>query len=106
MQRHTDVLFEFLSAAADPDELRGTVITRDHEMVLEVELPRDRPYLIKGRPRHGYFEGDHEGLPGNVPVHAKWTCLDDTRIGIWVEQGTDFLFTFRLASARESSEER
>jgi len=39
-----------LSAAEEPYyEHRGTVIVKDGEMVLEVEYPGGRPYLIRGK---------------------------------------------------------
>jgi len=97
-----DVDFYFLSAAdAETAEhnYRGTVIIRENEMVLEVELPGDEPYLIKGKTRDGFYEGDHEGMSGDIPVHAKWTRLDRIWIGTWLEDGYESLFTFRLPSA-------
>lgn len=103
IKRHLDVRFEFLSACDKPRILRGTVVLRDNEMVLDVELPGDRPYCIKGKERGGYFEGVHDGLADDVPVHAKWTRLDKAWIGKWVEGGIDWFFTFELPSTRKRS---
>ena len=96
MQRHDNVRFEFLGGDDALVALRGTVIVRDDEMVLEVECRDDRPYSIRGTPRRGFFIGRHEGLPGDVAVEAKWTRLDDIFIGTWVEGGMDYVFKFRL----------
>lgn len=96
-QRFDNVLFEFLSAGDEPVDYRGTVIVRALETVLELEVPDcSRPYLIKGKPREGFWAGRHEGLPDDVRVEAKWTRLDDVFIGTWVEEGIDYVFTFRL----------
>jgi hypothetical protein len=64
-------------------------------MLLEVELPGDKLYVSRGQARESFFEGVHEGLPGDVPVLAKWTRLDDIWIGTWLEGGIDYLFTFQ-----------
>ncbi len=95
-QRYDNVLFEFLSAGHEADESRGTVIVREHEMVLEVECADDRPYLIVGRTAPGFWAGRHEGLSEDVSVAAKWTRFDDVFIGTWVEGGIDWVFKFRL----------
>jgi hypothetical protein len=99
MEHYDNVSFEFLSAGDEPGTLHGTVIIRDNGMVLEVELPGDRPYVIHGEARDGFFEGVHQGLVGDVPVHAKWTRLDTIWIGTWLEDLIEYLFTFQLADA-------
>lgn len=101
-QRYDDVLFQFLSAGDELGLSRGTVIVRDHEMVLEVECPDDRPYLIRGEPRQGFWAGGHQGLPDDVPIQAKWTRLDDIFIGTWLEEGIDYVFTFHLPQDTEA----
>jgi hypothetical protein len=95
-QRYDNVLFEFLSGADKPIASRGMVIIRESEMVLEIECPGDRPYLIKGKQKQDYYSGEHEGSPDDVSVEAKWTRLDDIFIGTWIEEGIDYLFKFRL----------
>jgi hypothetical protein len=99
MGRYPAVLFEFVSATKPATAARGVVIARGAEMVLEVECPGDRPYLIRGADRGGHFAGVHEGLPGDVPVHARWARLDDRWVGVWHEDGWEYLFTFRLPPA-------
>ena len=89
-----DVEFEFLSGT-EHLSLRGTVIVRDHEMVLDIYCPDFTPYLIHGKSTGVFYSGRHEGVQ-DVRVDAKWTCLDDIYIGTWVEYGMDFVFKFRL----------
>jgi hypothetical protein len=101
MKRYDAVDFEFVCADDTSSIQRGVVIVRDTEMVLEVECPGDRPYLIRGKAHDGYYAGVHEGLPEDVPVSAKWTRLDDIWIGTWLEDGFDYLFTFRITPPRQ-----
>ncbi len=95
-QRWPNVQFEFVSLAGDADAHGGTVLVRDGEMVLEVECPDDRPFVICGKAVEGFFRGVHQGQPGDVAVVAKWIRLDDIYIGTWREGGAEYLFTFRL----------
>jgi hypothetical protein len=95
VQRHSGVQFEFFSAHGLESQ-RGAVIIREGEMVLEVECPDDRPYSIRGTVNREYFVGKHQDRPDDVPVEAKWIRLDDIYVGTWIEEGTDYLFTFRL----------
>ena len=85
--------FRFLNARRGPKRLRGQIAARDGGMTLTVHLPGDRPYVIAGIDRGGYFEGDHHGQIDDVPVHAKWTRLGEMWIGTWREANEDFLFT-------------
>ena len=95
-QRYTDVQFEVVSLGGVPWSYRGTVIVRDGEMLLEVEVPDERPYVIRGKASGDFFQGRHEGLPDDPPVQAKWIRLDDIYIGTWLEEGIDYLFKFSL----------
>lgn len=100
-RRYDNVPFEFLSAGDEPTVSGGTAIVREEGMVLEVEWPGDRPYLIEGKRCRGFWAGCHKGFPGDVPVEAKWIQLNDIFIGIWVEDGIDYTFTLHLARASE-----
>jgi hypothetical protein len=95
MARYDKIQFEFLCAGY-ADEANGTVLVRNREMILEVEYPGELAYLIRGRLKGSFFSGQHEGQPEDLRVSAKWTQLDDMYIGTWVEDGEDWLFTFRL----------
>ncbi|MGA9108336.1 MAG: hypothetical protein ACLQPN_06965 [Bryobacteraceae bacterium] len=95
-QRWSNIQFEFVSLAGDADTNGGTVLVRDGEMVLEVECLGDRPYVIVGKAVDGFYRGFHQGQPDDAPVTAKWIRLDDIYIGTWREEGTEYLFRFRL----------
>ena len=94
--RYENVSFEFVSAGEKPSLSHGTVLVRDDAMVLEVELDGDRPYVIEGRPERHYFRGRHVGLTDDTPTEAKWTEVGGEYLGLWVEDGNDYLFRFRL----------
>jgi hypothetical protein len=94
--KYVDVVFEFFHAAYQPEVHYGTVLLRDREMVLEVELPGSTPYHIQGALKGSYFQGREAARPGVSPVFAKWILLDDTYVGLWVEEGQDFMFKFEL----------
>jgi len=95
MARYEHIQFEFL-CAGDADEANGTVLSRSQEMILEVDYPGELPYSIRGKMRGDFFSGRHEGEPTALRVTAKWIKLDDIFVGTWVEDGVDWLFTFRL----------
>src|SRR5262249_33462889 len=96
--RHDRVVFEFFHATEQPEVLYGEVLIRNGEMILEVELPEEGPYHIRGERLDTFFQGRHEGQPGDVPVRAKWILLDDMYVGIWVEDGKEYMFKFCLPS--------
>ena len=90
------VQFEFVSLAGDAYTYSGTVRVPDGGMVLEVECPGYRPYLILGEAVDGFFRGTHKEQPGDSPIAAKWIRLDDIFIGTWKEDRTEYLFKFDL----------
>jgi hypothetical protein len=101
MENYANVHFQFVSEEDEPVSSIGTVIIRDDEMVLEVPLPGDLPYVIVGKLRNGYYEGVHVGQPGDVPVAAKWVRLAHVWIGTWLEQDIEYLFKFELGASKK-----
>jgi len=91
------VQFEFLSAPHRHQAANGTVVMRngEREMVLDVEWDSSL-YTIVGHRRDGYFKGVHKGQPDDVKVFAAWARLRDEWVGRWIEDGVDYLFSFRL----------
>jgi hypothetical protein len=98
-RKYKEVEFEFLSPTEEAELLRGEVLIRDSEMLLDMACPDDTPYDIRGRATGSFYQGQHKGRPGDVPVRAKWVLLDDTYVGIWIEGGYEFLFRFRLTDS-------
>lgn len=97
-ERFDGVGFEFVHTANGFDA-GGTVILREGEMVLEIpgERAGNDLYLIQGQLRgHVYFGKESNPPIGHPPVQARWTDLGDFFVGLWVEDGYDFLFSFRL----------
>ena len=99
MKRYSPVTFEIVGEDGRSRKPRGVVIVRDTEMVLEVECPGDQAYLIRGKDCGGFYDGFNEGLEGDVPVHATWSCQGGTYKGTWVEDNEDYTFSFRLPAA-------
>ena len=88
------VSFHFLRRGED-DTLSGQVrFTEDGGMVLSISGGAC-PYLLNGIKKHGCFEGVNSAACG-WSVHAKWTSLGDTYVGVWFEDGDKYLFEFEV----------
>jgi hypothetical protein len=98
-RRHNDVDFHFLGAGEDPEDsyLPGTVIVRDGEMVLEIPGGYG-PYWISGKARETWFEGKNSYPQRTYETAAKWALVGGTYVGIWIEDGFEYLFSFELSS--------
>lgn len=90
------VKFHFLGAKEDSD-LAGTVIVRDAEMVLDIP-GGNGPYLIAGVSRNHWFEGKNGAYGRQHEVDAKWADIGGVYVGIWIEGGYEYLFSFVLDS--------
>lgn len=99
--KYENVNFRFLTEFDDPIATTGMVLVREGEMVLEVDHPDDRPYSIVAKMKGDHYAGVHEGIPGDVPVAAKWVQLDAGYVGGWYEDGQEWLFSFTLPTASE-----
>jgi hypothetical protein len=92
-----EVSFDFWSSGVDVD-LIGTVIDRGHEMV--IDIPRQKaqgPYLILGRRKGRLFSGSNSSSKPEAPeVEAEWCEFTDQFAGVWIENGDEMLFSFRL----------
>jgi hypothetical protein len=81
---------------ADEDEiLPGTVVVRDDAMALEVYSIYG-PYSVHGRRRNHWFEGENTAPTRQNDVHAKWADVGGVFVGIWIEDGWEYLFSFRI----------
>lgn len=67
-RRYDNVPFEFLSAGDEPTVSGGTAIVREEGMVLEVEWPGDRPYLIEGKRCRGFGPVATRASRGTCPL--------------------------------------
>jgi hypothetical protein len=90
------VFFHFLTSDEE-STLKGTVLIRLNEMVLDINDPGGAsPYLIVGYNEGKFFRGDNTAHDSSVCVGAKWSDFGDQFLGIWTEDGTDYYFSFRL----------
>ena len=94
-RRFDSVRFHFMSADED-DELVGSVLIRDSEMVLDIPRGGATPYLIVGQRTMTYYKGGNTQGSGFNAVQARWASVGDLYIGEWVEEGEDYLFSFPL----------
>lgn len=96
MTRNQPAEFEFVHATDGLTVRQGFVLCREDEMILDIEEPDNGRWNIRGTARNGFFQGRHEGPADDVQARAKWILLDDLYIGIWIEQGQEYLFRIRL----------
>lgn len=102
---YRDVQFHWLSSEEEA-EVRGTVQVRPGEMVIEItdRTRVDGPYTLVGRRRGGaYVASSNIAQHPASPVAAKWAEVDGDYVGLWVEDGTDYMFRFRLPAGVASS---
>jgi|AGTN01.1.fsa_nt_gi hypothetical protein len=98
-KRHDNVSFWFLGAGEDED-LRGSVVVRDEEMVLDIP-DGDGPYLIAGKKSGHVFAGSNSIRSVSNNVAARWADIGGRFVGTWVEEGSEYLFAFRLSSSTD-----
>ena len=96
--RHDNVIFRFLLDNEDEVRLQGTALIRPGEMVLDISADAggDGPYLIVGRECKHWYQGENSALDRDHPMQAKWALIGDSYVGIWVEHGDEWLFSFQL----------
>lgn len=100
-KRYEEIGFHFLSALEDTT-LTGSVLIREHEMVLDIRDPRGAStYLIVGKSLGTYFKGVNSDHASAIQIEASWADLGGLYVGLWVENGEEFMFSFGL-STRQS----
>jgi hypothetical protein len=96
---YRDVRFEFVLAHTKRWDLSGTVRRSAGSMSLRIDVPGDRPYAIRGVMRRaGYFSGRHRGRSSDAAVRARWRRVGVLWLGVWVEEGVEYVFAFLLSS--------
>ena len=97
--KYEHVEIQFLSVTEPPILEIGTVIDRGDEMVLDIPDYDGTPfYVVKGIRRGHHYCGAHSVFGDETRITATWTALDDRYVGVWVENGREWFFTFSLVS--------
>ncbi len=95
-KRYDGVVFRFYH----PDDnvlLNGSVIVRANKMVIDICDPdSESPYLIDGELHENFYSGTNSAVGGTSEVAAKWAKLGNIYVGLWIELGSDYLFSFEL----------
>jgi hypothetical protein len=97
--QHDAVSFHFLGFKEDT-LLLGKVLVRDGGMVLVIPGGYG-PYHIVGKEHKHWYEGTNSDPKRCNEVDAKWTELGGTYVGLWIEEGDEFLFSFKLGSHKD-----
>lgn len=94
IRRWHDVSVQFKGPEGkDNCEERAEVRLGEGEMVIDIP----HRYLVVGEKVKDYFAGvDSLAHEVRVDVKARWALLGDIYVGIWVEDGAEYLFSFRL----------
>ena len=98
IRKLSGVSIEFLGGVEGPIEVQAEVLERENEMVISIaDQPSSPPFLVRGAKQLYFFAGvdslEHEV---SVNVVARWALLGDVYVGIWIENGAEYLFSFRL----------
>src|SRR5208337_1244597 len=97
-RRRKDLSIQFFPPDDPPYTVQAQVIRREEEMVISIPTqPSSGPYLVRGLKNNYFFAGvDSLKHEQHVHVIARWVLLGDVYIGIWIEDGVEYLFSFRL----------
>lgn len=96
--KYTDVSILFLAPDEDAISAHAQVIERENEMVISImDQDSSGPYLVVGKKVGHFFAGvDSLKHEERVNVVARWASLGDAYVGIWIEEGIEYLFSFRV----------
>ena len=89
--RQDGVEFHFLASEEDTI-LIGSILARDGEMVLDIP-GGNGPYELSGKTEsHWYCATTNSHRNRRFDVNAKWASVGDRYVGIWNEDGIQYLF--------------
>ena len=103
-EQYRDVPIQFLSPDDDAIDVTATVLLRQGEMVIDIpSQPSSGPYLVRGKKVVHFFAGvDSLAHEDQAHVVVRWSLLGDLYVGIWIEEGVEYLFSFRLPTLTRS----
>jgi hypothetical protein len=79
------------------DTLPAEIIVRGAEMIIDLPKHADSPrFLVRGKPVPPglYWSGKNEAHEPTRPVSATWSLQGTAYVGIWIEEGYSYFFTF------------
>jgi hypothetical protein len=96
------VWIHFLTPDEEALNVKAMVRLREGEMVVDIpDQPSSGPYLVFGKKVDHFFAGvDSLAHEEKIHVVARWALLGDVYVGIWIEEGTEHLFSFRVPRSR------
>jgi hypothetical protein len=101
--KHDNVIFEFFEQYEGdiesyyPTSLKGTVLIRKDEMVIDIRDPEGAStYLIIGKQHKFVYRGRNTAKDATADVQAKWVYIDGEYIGLWIEDNDRMVFIFEL----------
>jgi hypothetical protein len=102
---YPDVSIQFLTPGEDMLNVRAMVLLREGEMVIDIPSQQSSdPYLVRGRKVEHFFAGvDSLERGERVHVVARWALLGDVYVGIWIEEGTEYLFSFKVPRSQATT---
>jgi hypothetical protein len=102
-KRYDDVEFDFFYTDGSGSQT-GSVVVRDTSIVIDIpDQAEVKPCLIEGTLAGHVFAGRNSRRSEEpLQVQARWTDLGDRFVGVWIEEGTDMLFSFRLPKGWKS----
>ncbi len=95
--RYDDVEFDFLNSETAAT-YSGVVMVRGDTMVLDIASQHGAAAILVEGHLNGHIYSGSNTLRREdaAKVNAKWTELGDIFVGVWIEQGLEYLFSFRL----------
>jgi hypothetical protein len=100
---HKHIPIQFLKVGGDSEERYAQVRQQENEMVLSISRqPSLKPvtFLVYGKKFQHFYAGV-DSLRHETPVKviARWAPIGSEYIGRWIEDGVEYLFSFRLPRA-------
>jgi intein/homing endonuclease len=100
---YKQVPIQFLTVGGDSEERYAQVQLRENEMVLSISRqpsPQPVTFFVRGKKVKHFFAGkDSLTHEISMKVIARWALIGDEYIGRWIEDGMEYLFSFRLSPA-------
>jgi len=97
--RRQEVSIQFFPPDDLPYSVQAQVIRREREMIIDIpDQASSDPCFVRGLQNKCLFLAGVDSLKHaeHVNVIARWALLGDVYVGIWIEAGFEYLFSFRL----------